>query len=59
MPQLSSYTIGDEGHFVDYASLVCPDDADAIAQAKSLANDRNVELWSGPCFIVKLESKPR
>jgi hypothetical protein len=33
-------------------------DADAIEKAKRLVNGRDIELWSGPRFVAKLEPKP-
>jgi hypothetical protein len=47
--------IGDDGHFIGYEPLVCPDDADAIEKAKRLRDGHDLELWSGPRFIIRLE----
>jgi hypothetical protein len=58
MPEYRAYTVGDDGHFVDCATLVCPNDADAIEKAKRLVNGLDIELWSGPRFVAKFEIKP-
>jgi hypothetical protein len=47
MPEYRAYTIGDEGHFIDAAPLICEDDDTAIKQAEQLVNGRAIELWSG------------
>jgi hypothetical protein len=52
-----AYTIGDDGHIIDVAPLVCDDDDAAIKQAAQLLNGRAIELWSGPRFVTKLEPK--
>jgi hypothetical protein len=59
MPEYRAYTLGDDGHFIGYEPLVCPDDAEAIEKAKRFVNGRDVELWSGPRFVIKLECKPK
>ena len=58
MAEYRAYTVGDDGHFVDYRPIACCDDAEAIAQAKRLIDGHDVELWSGPRFVIKLECKP-
>jgi hypothetical protein len=52
------YFIGSDGHFVRFVGLSCSDDAEAIEQARRLADSQDVELWSGDRFIVRLEHKP-
>jgi hypothetical protein len=44
---------------VDYRSIVCRDDAEAIAQAKRLIDERDIEVWNGPRFVIKLKSDPQ
>jgi hypothetical protein len=58
MPDYRAYIVGEDGHFVGYEPLVCPNDAEAIEKAKRLVNGRDVELWSGGRFVIKLECKP-
>ncbi len=42
-----AYVVGHDGHFIRFESLICADDAEAIAKAKRLVVDHDVELWSG------------
>ena len=58
MPDCRAYVVGEDGHFVGYEPLVCPNDAEAIEKAKRLVNGRDVELWNGARFVLKLECKP-
>ena len=51
------YFVGSDGHFVSFVGLSCSDDAEAIEQAQRLIEDRDVELWSGERFIVRLPEK--
>ncbi|SRR6266403_537939 len=59
MAEYRAYIVGDDGHFVDFTPLVCPNDAEAIEKAKRLVNGRDVELWSGARFVTKLEADPK
>jgi hypothetical protein len=58
MPDYRAYIVGEDGHFVGYEPLVCPNDAEAIEKAKRLVSGRDVELWNGARFVIKLECKP-
>jgi hypothetical protein len=58
MAEYRAYTVGDDGHFIGFEAFVCADDSKAIAQAKRLIDGRDVELWNGPRFVIKLESDP-
>jgi hypothetical protein len=55
MAEYRAYTVGFNGRFVGFETLVCADDAEAVEMAKSLVVDRSIELWSGPRFIILLE----
>ena len=50
-----AYVVGHDGHFIRFESLICADDDEAIAQAKRLVADHDVELWSGKRFVIRLE----
>jgi len=58
MPEYRAYIVGHDGHFIGYEPLVCPDDSDAIEKAKLLVNGHDVELWTGPRLVAKLEHQP-
>jgi hypothetical protein len=53
-----AYTVGDDGHFIGYEPLACADDAEAIEKVKRLLDGQDVELWSGPRFVIRLGRKP-
>ncbi len=59
MAEYRAYTVGDDGHFVDYRPIVCRDDAEAIARAKRLVDGHDVELWNRARFVIKLEADPK
>jgi hypothetical protein len=52
-----AYTVGSDGHFVDFAALVCADDAEAIDKAKRLVDGHDVELWNRGRLVIRLARK--
>jgi hypothetical protein len=54
-----AFTVGRDGHFSGFEPLICADDAEAIAQAKRLVGDNDVELWSGGRLVIRLEAKTK
>ena len=56
MAEYRAYTLGTDGHFVDFEALNCADDPEAIAKAKCLVDGHDVELWSGERFVIQLEA---
>jgi hypothetical protein len=54
-----AYSVGSDGHFVDFAALTCVDDAEAIERAKRLVDGHDVELWNGGRFVIRLGKKPQ
>jgi hypothetical protein len=59
MPEYRAYSIGPDGRFIGFETLVCADDAEAIQKAKRLTEGHDVELWSGDRFIVRLFPKTK
>jgi hypothetical protein len=59
MPEYRAYTVRVDGHFIGFEPIVCADDAAAVEKAKRLVDGHDVELWSGPRLIIRLERKPR
>lgn len=54
---VSSYqanAVGPGGHFVESQEMVCRDDREAVAEAKRLIRDRDVEVWNGDRFVIRL-----
>ena len=56
MIEYRAFTVGSDGHFVDFEPLICADDAEAIAKAKRLVVSRDVELWSGERLVIRLRA---
>lgn len=40
-----AYILGPDGHVQERVDLDCPDEAEAIEQAKRLVDSHDVELW--------------
>jgi hypothetical protein len=59
MKEYRAYLVGPDGHFVGFEPLVCASDSEAIEKAKRLVDGHDVELWSGPRFVTRLEHKNR
>jgi hypothetical protein len=53
------YVIGQDGHFVSIRKFFCDSDSDAAVWAKQLVDGRDVELWCGYRFVVRLDHKPK
>ena len=51
-------TIGLDGHFLSVEEIECANDQKAIQKAQQAVDDRDVELWQGDRFIVRLSPKP-
>jgi len=54
MVEYRAYLVGSDGHFVDAVALTCDDDSEATEKAKRLLDRHDIELWSGPRFVVRL-----
>lgn len=50
-----AYLVGSDGHFVGFEPLICADDTEATARAKSLVDGHDVELWAGSRLVVVLQ----
>ena len=58
MADYRAYTVGQDGHFINFRAFSCDDDPDAIERARLLVDGRAVELWCGPRFVIRLDGKP-
>jgi hypothetical protein len=58
MADYRAYTVGSDGHFIDYQGFACDNDAEATERARQLVNGHEIELWSGERFIIRLKPKP-
>jgi hypothetical protein len=59
MADYRAYTIGSDGHFIDYQGFACDNDADATEWARQLTDGHDIELWSGGRFVIRLKRKPK
>jgi hypothetical protein len=59
LEEYRAYVIGNDGHFSGFALLVCADDVEAIAKATRIFEEHDIELWSGPRLVVRIERKPK
>ena len=57
MIEYRAFIVGSDGHFAGFEPLICADDAEAIAKAKRLVVDHNVELWSGDRLVTRLKAQ--
>jgi hypothetical protein len=55
MAEYRVYTVGIDGHFISFSTLVCADDVEAIKKVERLVDGHDVELWSGERFVAKLK----
>jgi hypothetical protein len=51
-----AFTVGPDEHFMGLEPLFCADDAKAIAQAKLLADDHDIELWSRNRLVIRIKA---
>jgi hypothetical protein len=56
MAEYRAYTVGDDGHFIGFEPMICRDDAEAVAKAHRLVDGHDIELWSGPRFVIRLNA---
>ncbi len=59
MSDYRAYTVGTDGRFIGFEPLVCNNDDDAIARASSLLDGKDIELWDGARFVIRLHHKPK
>jgi hypothetical protein len=59
MQEYRAYLVGPDGHFIGFEPLVCANDSEAIEKAKQLIDGRDVELWNGPRFVMRLHPKEK
>jgi hypothetical protein len=52
------YFLDDNGRIRDAAEFECDGDDEALAQAESRADGRDMELWSGARVVCKIARRP-
>ena len=51
MAEYRAYIVGDDDQFLGFEEMVCRDDGEAVAKAKRLLDDHDIEVWSGDRFV--------
>jgi hypothetical protein len=59
MAEYRIYTVGADGHFVNFRGFVCDHDEDALVWARQWMDGAAVEVWSGERFVTRLEPDKR
>lgn len=49
-----AYAIGSDGHFTQCDEMVCRNDDEAIAEAKRLIRNSDIEIWNRNRFVTRL-----
>jgi hypothetical protein len=59
MPEYMAYSIGLDGYLIAVKALDCADDAEAAEKAECLVEGRDIELWCGDRFVIRLDQDPK
>jgi hypothetical protein len=60
MPHYRFYSIKKNGHVAGPAiDLDCPDDGEALKEARQQVNGLDIEIWQGPRVVAYLTSDER
>lgn len=54
-----AYAVASDGHFMGFKEIVCGDDDGAVAKAKRLINNFDIEVWNGDRFVIRLLHRPK
>ncbi len=57
MTEYRAYLFGSDGHIFKAEPMICENDAEAIARARTLAAEQTVEIWSRDRFVIRLDPK--
>jgi hypothetical protein len=55
MAEYPAYFVGDDDHLIGFEEMVCRDDGEAVASAKRLLGDHDIEVWSGDRLVIRLK----
>jgi hypothetical protein len=59
MAEYRIFTVGTDGHFIGSKPLLCDDDEEAVQKAEQLLDGHDLQIWSGPRYVRRLESKDK
>jgi hypothetical protein len=51
------YILGSDGRFLKFRDIICRDEGEAVAKAKRLVDDHDLEVWGGNRFVIRLFHK--
>jgi len=54
-----AYAVGSDGHFLGCTEMICRDDGEAVAKAKRLVSDTDIEVWNHNRFVILLVHRPK
>ena len=54
-----AYAIASDGLFIGFGKMICRDDGEAVAKAKWLLKGRDIEVWNGGRFVIRLVQRPK
>jgi hypothetical protein len=57
MAEYRIFTVGSDGHFIDFEAVICDDDEQAVQKAKNLLDGHDLQIWSGPRYVRWLKHK--
>lgn len=49
-----AYAVGSDGRFIRCDEMTCRDDSEAVAKAKRLMGDSDIEVWNHSRFVTRL-----
>jgi hypothetical protein len=49
-----AYSVGSDGHFKQCDEMICRDDSEAVAKAKRIISDSDIEIWNRNRFVIRL-----
>jgi hypothetical protein len=58
MSEYRAYLVGNDGHFINVMEFRCPDDTEAVEQAKQLVDGHDVEVWQLARKVTILKPAP-
>ncbi len=54
-----AYAVASDGRFMEFKEIVCGDDDEAVARAKRLIGNSDIEVWNGDRFVIRLLHRPK
>ena len=58
-PEYRVFSVDVDGHRAGIAEMACRDDGEAVAKAKRLIDDHDLEVWNRDRFVTKLIHKSK